>query len=185
MTDQLQMGGGVLRPARPSILALDLSLTHTGYCLNGESGSITSRCRGWDRIAEITQQVFRLTFGVDVVVIEGYAYGAKGQGVYQIAELGGIVRFWLYQHALTTVEITPSTLKKFATGKGNVGKDVMIACAIRRFFFKGTDNNEADAYLLWCLAREAYGGPIAKVPADQAALAHRLSWPAIRRNDAA
>lgn len=176
MTDQLSMEGGG-HPARPSILALDLSLTGSGWCLNGESGVIRSRQRGWDRIAEITQEVFCRTFGVDLVVLEGYAYAAKGQAVYQLAELGGIVRYWLYAHRLTTVEITPATLKKFACGKGNANKDQMIAAAIRRFYFAGSDNNEADAYLLWCMAREAYGGPVAKLPAEQAAVAHLLTWP--------
>ena len=179
MTDE-QRGG---RPPgrRPSILALDLSLTAAGYCLNGEPGVIKSRQRGWDRIAEITQEVFVRTFGVDLVLIEGYAFGARGQAVYQIAELGGIVRFWLYQHEILTVEVTPATLKKFATGKGNAPKDAMIAAAIRRFHLgEGhDDNNEADAYLLWCLAREAYGGPVATLPAAQAAVAHALNWPRI------
>jgi crossover junction endodeoxyribonuclease RuvC len=186
MAEQLPLEGGGGLPARPSILTLDLSLTATGWCLNGESGVITSRQRGWDRVAALTQEIFRMTFGVDLVVIEGYAYGAKGQSVYQIAELGGIVRFWLYAHHLTTVEINPSTLKKFATGKGNAGKDQMIAAAIRRFYFRGTDNNEADAYLLWCMAREAYGGPVAKLPAQLAAVVHCLSWPrGIFRGEAA
>jgi crossover junction endodeoxyribonuclease RuvC len=126
-----------------------------------------------------------MTFGVDLVVIEGDSYGSKGQGVYQIAGLGGIVRFWLYQHELTTVEISPSTLKEFATGAGNAGQDAVLAAAIRRFHFQGTENNEADAYLLWCCAREAYGGAIAKVPTEQAACIHRLTWPAVGRKDAA
>ncbi len=86
MSDQLEMGGGGLRPARPSILALDMSLTATGFCLNGESGVIHSKHRGWDRVADITQEVFCKTFGVDVCVIEGYSYGSKGQAVYQIEQ---------------------------------------------------------------------------------------------------
>ena len=172
---------------RPSILALDLSLCATGWCLNGETGVIKSRLRGWDRIAEVTKTVFRLTFGVDITLVEGYSYGSKGQAVYQIAELGGIVRFWLYQHGLTTVEITPGTLKKFATGSGAADKAQMLNAAIRRFHLREgtTDNNEVDGYLLWCLASEAYGGPIAKLPADQAAVAHRLTWPELGRRDAA
>jgi len=169
----------------PSILALDPSLVAFGYCLNGESGVIKSRLRGWDRVAEITQEVFRMTFGVDVVVVEGYSFGSKGRSVYQIAELGGVVRFWLYQHKITTVEVTPGTLKKFTTGSGAAGKDQMLAAVIRRFYFQGTDNNAADAHALWCFAREAYGAAIASVPADRAALAHRLTWPEIRRSDAA
>jgi crossover junction endodeoxyribonuclease RuvC len=181
MTDQLSLGGnggGGRRPARPSILGLDLSLTATGYCLNGESGRITSREKGWDRVAEIVQEVTRLTFGVDVVVVEGPAYGAKDQrGIWERAGLRGALFLWLYQHHLTTVEVTPATLKMYATGRGNAHKDAMIAAAIRRFYFQGSDNNEADAYLLWCMGREAYGGPVAKVPADRAAHVHRLEWP--------
>lgn len=179
MTHQLEMSGGGLRPARPSILTLDLSLTGSGWCLDGEYGVIRSRQRGWDRIAEITQEVFRRTFAIDLCVLEGYSYGSKGQSVYQLAELGGIVRFWLYQHAITTVEITPATLKKYSTGVGNADKARMLDAAIRRFHLREgtTDDNEVDAYLLWAMAREAYGGPIAKVPADRAALVHRLEWP--------
>lgn len=185
MTHQLEMEGGGLRPARPSILALDLSVTATGWCLNRESGVIKSRLKGWERIAEITSEVFVKAFGIDVCVIEGYAFGAQGRGVYQLAELGGIVRYWLWQHHITTVEINASTLKKYATGHGNASKDQMIAAAIRRFYFAGDENNQADAYLLWCMAREAYGGPIAKVPADRAALVHRLGWPKVRGRSAA
>lgn len=187
MTGQVETEAARLRISSPSILALDLSLTRSGYCLDGSPGVITSRRRGWERIAEITGQVFRLATGVDLVVIEGYSYGSRGQSVYQIAELGGIVRFWLYQHELATVEVSPSTLKKFATGVGNCGKDAMLAAAIRRFHLgEGhDDNNEADAYLLWCAAREAYGDPVAKVPGVQATCIHRLTWPPLGRSDAA
>jgi Holliday junction resolvasome RuvABC endonuclease subunit len=183
---QLELGGG--RPSgRPSILALDLSLTCTGVCLNGEPSRITSRQKGYDRLTELTHDIYRLTFGVDVVVIEDFSFGSKGSSLYQIAGLGYIVRLWLYEHDVTTVLISPATLKKFATGKGNSPKDAMIAAAVRRFHLgEGhDDNNEVDAYLLWCMAREAYGGPIAKLPAAQAAVAHALNWPRIGRRDAA
>lgn len=176
MTDQLELeerGGR----RRPSILALDMSLTACGWCLNRESGVIKSRLKGWERVAEITSEIYARAFGVDVVVIEGYAYAAQGRGVSALFELGGIVRFWLWQQHTTTVEISPATLKKYATGRGNASKDQVLAAAIRRFYFAGEDNNQADAYLLWAMAREAYGGPIAKVPADRVALVHRLGWP--------
>lgn len=170
-------GTGGRSSGRPSILALDPSLTAFGYCLNGESGVIKSRLKGWDRIAEITGEIFAMTFGVDVVVIEGYAFAARGASTYQIAELGGIVRFWLYQHEITTVEVPPATLKKYATSSGNCGKDQVLAAAIRRFYFQGTDNNAADAHILWAMGREAYGGGIVKVPAAQAACVHAMNWP--------
>lgn len=42
------------------------------------------------------------------------------------------------------------TLKKFATGKGNAGKDEMINACQERLGIKPKDNNEADA--LWLLS---------------------------------
>lgn len=185
MSHQLEMEGGGLRSPRPSILALDLSLTACGWCFDQASGVIKSRLKGYERLAEITSEIYAMTFDVDVVVVEGYAFGAQGRAVYQLAGLGEVVRFWLWQRQIKTVEIAPATLKKYATGRGNAGKDEMLAAAIRRFYFAGSENNQADAYLLWCMAREAYGGPIAKVPADRAALVHRLRWPDLGRKDAA
>jgi len=163
--------------AAPSILALDLSLTASGYCRDGECGRITTQLRGWERIAHIMRIVRDLAAGVEIAVLEGYSFGSQGRAVFQIGELGGVVRFWLWGHRIPTVEVAPSALKKFATGKGNSPKDAMIAAAIRRFGFGGHDNNEADAFLLWCLAREGYGEPVATVPAAQAQVARSIAWP--------
>ena len=149
----------------PTILALDLSLTATGYCRDGQCGRITTKLRD-------------LAAGAELVVLEGYSFGSQGRAIFQIGELGGVVRFWLWGHGLPTVEVAPSTLKKFSTGKGNCGKDAMIAAAIRRFGFEGCDNNEADAYLIWCLARHGHGDPVASVPIVQAAVAEKIEWPA-------
>jgi Holliday junction resolvasome RuvABC endonuclease subunit len=163
----------------PHILALDLSLTAAGYCRDGETGCIRTRRRGWDRIGFILGTVHGLTHDAELVVLEGYSYGSQGKSVYQIAELGGIVRYSLYATGMPVVEVAPSTLKKFATGKGNSPKDAMIAAAIRRFGFEGSDNNEADAFLLWCMARAAYGFPVAPVPLVNTAAVQVPEWPVL------
>jgi len=165
----------------PSILALDMSLTSTGYCLNGDSGVIRTRKRGWERIGHILGEVAGMASNADLVVIEGYSFGSQGRSVYQIAELGGVVRYHIYTWALPLVEVAPGTLKRFATGKGNSNKDAMIAAAIRRFGFEGSDNNASDAFLLWCLARAAYGEPVAPVPLVNAAAVQVPEWPEIIR----
>ena len=50
------------------------------------------------------------------VYIEGYSFGSKGRGVFQIAENCGILKYRLEE---------PSVVKKFATGNGNADKDKM------------------------------------------------------------
>lgn len=166
----------------PTILALDLSLTATGYCRDGQCGRIVTpanKIDGWERIAHIMRAVRDLAAGVEVVILEGYSFSSQGRAIFQIGELGGVVRFWLWGHRIPMIEVAPSTLKKFATGKGNSPKDAMIAAAIRRFGFAGCDNNEADAYLLWCLARQGYGDPVATAPAVQAQVAGTIEWPTL------
>jgi Holliday junction resolvasome RuvABC endonuclease subunit len=165
----------------PRILALDLSLTRTGVCKDDGACSVirTDKLRGLPRVDHIVRQVQALARGVDLVVIEGYSFGSQGRSVFDIAELGGCVRFLLHRLGIRWVDVPPATLKKFATGKGNSAKDAMIAAAIRRFGFAGSDNNEADAFLLWCLARHAYGASVATVPAVQAGAAGKVAWPAL------
>jgi Holliday junction resolvasome RuvABC endonuclease subunit len=48
------------------------------------------------------------------------------------------------------VSVYPSTLKKFATGRGNAQKTDMHAAAVKKFGYVDLDDNEADA--LWVLA---------------------------------
>jgi len=58
------------------------------------------------------------------VFIEGYSYGSKGQAIFQIAENGGILKYRL-QKRYKCKTITPSVVKKFASGKGNADKEKM------------------------------------------------------------
>ena len=63
--------------------------------------------------------------------IEGYAYGAKGQGLFQIAENGGILKYRLEQQNIPYEIVVPSVVKKGATGKGNADKDMMYEAFVK------------------------------------------------------
>lgn len=171
------------------VLGLDLSLTATGVAWEGGTAVISfKKLRGMERIDAILQAlsdyVDTAVHGrgaTDVVVLEGYSFGSQGRAVYDIAELGGCVRFALYERSLPYVEIAPQSLKKFATGKGNVGKDEVLAAAIRRFGFAGTNNNEADAWILYKMGDSHYADPHSVVGArvtdyQREALA-KVEWP--------
>jgi len=130
-----------------------------------------------ERVDFIVRQIHGMVADVDLCSIEGYSFGSQGRAVFDIAELGGCVRFLLHRLGIPWVDVPPATLKKYATGKGNSPKDAMIAAAIRRFGFEGSDNNEADGYLLWCMAQHAYGEPVAEVPKVQAEALGKVVWP--------
>jgi Holliday junction resolvasome RuvABC endonuclease subunit len=61
---------------------------------------------------------------VNLIYIEGYSYSSKGQ-VFSIGENGGILKWKLYDMGYDFGIIDPSSIKKFATGKGNSKKDDM------------------------------------------------------------
>jgi len=162
------------------ILALDLSLTATGWCCDGTTGVIKPKVRGWERINQITSAILDLRQDADLVVLEGYSYGSQGRAIVQIHGLGEIVRYKLWKAEVPYADVPPSTLKKFATGKGNAGKDEMISCAIRKFGFEGCDNNEADAFMLWQMAQQHYA-PVVHCSLYEAEAVAKVEWPEVGR----
>jgi crossover junction endodeoxyribonuclease RuvC len=65
------------------------------------------------------------------IFIEGYSFGSKGQGVFQIAENGGILKYRLEQLSIPYEIFPPSVIKKVATGKGNADKDKMYEAFVK------------------------------------------------------
>ena len=155
------------------IVAIDPSITATGYAIYDSAKEIRERLnvftlksirRGPAYLAHAAS-VFEnaiyagasvgLVVGkADLVIMEGYSFGSRGRAVFQLGELGGVLRMTAFRMNVPVVEIAPGNLKKFATGKGNAGKDQMLATAIRKLPYDGYDHNEADA--LWLLAMAFY-----------------------------
>lgn len=63
--------------------------------------------------------------GCSRVAIEGYAFGAVGR-VFQIAENAGLLKYKLWENGIEYTVPAPTEIKKFATGKGNANKDLML-----------------------------------------------------------
>lgn len=133
------------------IAAFDLSFTGTGWALSDpiKTGLIKSNPQ-WqplDRMVEIAESVIGVLASVprvDLVVLEGFAYGRAHQA-HQMGGLGYIVRLVLQDHRFKWIEVAPSALKKFVSGSGNANKDVMLKNVYKRFGFDTNDNNVADA----------------------------------------
>lgn len=160
-------------------LGLDLSLTATGIACD-EHGTFvisTSKTTGVDRLILIRETVLDHADEADLVAIEGYSFGSHMAYAHALGELGGAVRVGLFEAMRPYVEVPPAILKKFTTGKGNASKQEVLAAAIRRFGFAGSNDNEADAWMLKQMA-ECHYQPysIAKVQLDAL---DKVSWPAL------
>ena len=63
---------------------------------------------------------------VEIVSLEAYALGAKGR-IFNIAEATGILKSYMMTQGIKIHTYAPTLNKKLFSGKGNAGKDVMIA----------------------------------------------------------
>ena len=164
-----------------NIVALDLSLSHTGVAIGNRYGDTVHTWQpehtGPARLRWFREQIRHLR-DIDLVVIEGYAFG-KGQGAHQLGELGGVVRLQLADLGIPYVELPPAVVKKLATGKGNAGKAEVLTSAVRRLGYEGHDDNEADALWLLEAALQHYGLSAVTLPAAHLAALAKIQWPTI------
>lgn len=164
------------------VLGLDLSLTSTGVALpDGTVALLSSRHRGVERLADLQDAIKRVA-AVDLVVIEGYSMGGQrgSSGVAQaLGELGGVVRLALFDMGVPFAEVPPSTLKKFACGKGNANKNEMLLAAAQRLGYSGSSNDGADALWLRAAGLDAYGLPEVDLPKAQRDALAKVDWPVL------
>lgn len=132
-------------------LGIDPSLTSTGWAIIANGELDTGRIRfpkltGAERLWNFSR-VFNLTFDnqrFDGIAIEGYSYGSRGT-VYEIGELGGVLRLTLFNHGKDYLVVPPTTLKQFTTGKGNAEKQAVAKELFRRYGVDCVGNDETDA----------------------------------------
>jgi crossover junction endodeoxyribonuclease RuvC len=137
------------------VAGLDLSLTSTGIAVlrDGvlvESITLEPRCKsGIERLLEIEGAVKHMVemYSPELCVIEGYAFARPNQA-HQIGELGGIIRRLLWVMNKPFVVVAPAAAKKFATGKGNAKKDVILQQVLKRWGIEFQTSDEADAFVL-------------------------------------
>lgn len=106
------------------------------------------------RVGTLVDKVIGKLSASDKVCIEGFAYGAQGQGVAVQYGLGYLLRDRLYRKQVAYDDVAPAAVKKFATGKGNTTKDNMTLPIQRKWGFEHNSNNVRDAYVLARIALE-------------------------------
>ena len=141
-----------------TIIGIDYSLTSPAICVNidGDAGLmfyyLTNRKKytgmmseevvGYEhksynspiqRFTQISDWVFDIISPLinPQVFIEGYSFGSKGQGVFQIAENCGILKYRLEEQNIPYATLVPSVIKKNATGKGNADKEMMYEAFVK------------------------------------------------------
>jgi len=164
-----------------NVLALDMSLTATGYAGPDGSGVLSPPVevgKGVERLRWIRDRVLSLADSAGIVVIEGYSFASRGRAIVSIGELGGVIRLALHEAGVPVVEVPPSCRAKYACGRGNGSKNEVLAEAIRRLGYDGHDHNEADALWLRAMALDALDLPCQiDMPAVNRTALEKIEWP--------
>ncbi len=116
------------------------------------------------RLSEIEHFVSRSfaewLFRPHLVVIEGPSLNSPGRlALVRQGEVRGVIRLACFRLLIPILEIPPASLKKHATGNGRAEKHEMLDAARWRApaGLIVHNDDEADAWLLRAMGRQAYG----------------------------
>lgn len=144
---------GGLVPDTPVYLGIDQSYSGFAITALNDTGYFTtvykSDLRGVDRLFDIRDHLHTSILGNKVidVAMEGYAFGS--QMANMLGELGGMVKLTLREYSIYPLIVPPTSLKKYATGKGQgISKSQILLSVYKNFGAEFTDDNAADSYVL-------------------------------------
>lgn len=150
-----------------TILALDLGTT-TGWALRGSDGHITSGSESFRpqrfegggmrflRFKRWLTEIKQSCEVIDCLHFEEVRRHVSTDAAHAYGGFLATLTAWCEHHQIPYQGVPVGTIKKHATGKGNAGKEDVIA-AIRARGHKPVDDNEADALALlhWATAQNA------------------------------
>lgn len=175
------------------VLTVDPSMTNTGFCL--PDGTTTALGTKPDADATgMADHIHRLhreqllrermtdladTHGIDLVVIEGYAPNQHTNAIYS-GELGALLRDRADSSDYAWVVVPPNLRGKYATGKGNASKDLVLQEVSARTGRVFASSDECDAWVLWAMAQDAYQLPNAwGMPQSHRDALTGVDWPTV------
>lgn len=114
------------------------------------------------RLRTMAGRITGLAVGSDLVVIEGPSFASSGGSGHDRSGLWWLIVARLTGMNLPVVEVPPTTLKVYATGRGRVDKDEVLAAVIKRYAHAAdvTGNDVADALALAAIGMRHLGVPI-------------------------
>jgi len=80
--------------------------------------------------------------------------GRMPAAIMSHAKLVAMIETFGVENDIPTRGYSATEIKKFATGKGNSNKKVMLQYAVRKLKYVGNDDNEVDALFLLLLAKQ-------------------------------
>ena len=155
-------------PIKPVFVGLDMSLSSTGFSLK-EGSSITidtiktnprTCVNDLVRLRYIANECLsRIPKNTKMICIEDYFVPSnKGQigSAMKLTALGTVMRLALLEEGFSFYVVSPSQLKKFATGKGVCQKSIVVREVFKKWGVDCKDDNQADATVLAHMAEAIF-----------------------------
>lgn len=142
------------------IMGVDPSITCTGMNLHdGTSWAVRPKASGDARLLQVADSLRNAVTAsrTDLVVMEGLGGVYKGEAARIIPMLHGALRLELMRLGVPYMTLSPTTLKKFATGSGTADKTAMAVAALKRLGTEYGTSDECDAAWLHVAGRVVYG----------------------------
>lgn len=175
------------------VAGIDLSLTSTGVALVRAPERVettrvqssppkleTMRTRH-ERMTTIRDSILKAVRDAHIVGIESPAYSVRGTGkMHDRSGLWWMVVTALIDEGKEVVEVAPTARAAYATGKGNAGKDLVLATVVRTYrHIDITGNDVADAVVIAAMMARLAGTPIeiGKLPESKARSLAKVRFP--------
>jgi len=136
-----------------TFIGLDLSLTNTGFSAVKAGKYIAGReisvvGYGMERVHTLAKTILRHVeqYPNSVIGIEGYAFNVRNtSSLTGLAELGGVIKNFLYFRNHQFLTTPPMVIKKYAMGKANIEKTMMPMAVLKKFGVEAIGGDHADA----------------------------------------
>ncbi|WP_110931054.1 crossover junction endodeoxyribonuclease RuvC [Paenibacillus bouchesdurhonensis] len=129
-------------------------LDHDGNIL--DTMEITAKGQDPARMADIIETTIEQLEPGDVVAIEGFGFAS--QSGFLLGGIGWGIRVGMYLQDNQYIEVAPTQVKKFASGKGNTKKDELAVHIYKHWGFESKSDNVRDAFVLAQIARSIRTG---------------------------
>jgi crossover junction endodeoxyribonuclease RuvC len=142
---------GIDPSTKTGLVILENSKVHTAVEI------VSQEERDPHRFMYIAKTVREYITEHDVICVEGFSYNSKGSAVSVQYGIGWILRSELIRAGFNYYDVSPTVVKKFATGKGNTKKEEMVLPIYKRWGFEHNSDNVRDAFVLAQIARALNG----------------------------
>ena len=110
----------------------------------------TSNLLDMQRIAFYEKRIKLLCsqYKVTDVMIEGYSYSSTGSSGIDLGQLGGVIRYSLYELKIPYIQSPPHNVKAFITGFAWASKERIQDAVLEKYGITIIDDNLADSFVM-------------------------------------